>query len=177
MLLFADESEALTHPYLAQAWALRGTDLRIQAPGQARKVAMLGARDAATGKLVVHTSPTKRSSDFIALLERLDRHYGPRPGLSARSVVLVLDNGAIHTSKASRTALAARHWLTIEWLPRYTPELNDIERDWLHLKRHHLAHQTFNHPNQLDAAIHVAVTTINRERGQHHSWLNPRIAT
>ena len=36
-LLFGDESEALTHPYLAQAWARRGADLRIQAPGQAKK--------------------------------------------------------------------------------------------------------------------------------------------
>src|SRR5688572_15600769 len=30
-LLFVDESEALTHPYLARCWALRGTDLRIPA--------------------------------------------------------------------------------------------------------------------------------------------------
>jgi hypothetical protein len=41
MLLFADESEALTHPYLARAWAERGADLRVQAPGQAKKVAMM----------------------------------------------------------------------------------------------------------------------------------------
>jgi hypothetical protein len=39
VLLFADESEALTHPYLARAWAKRGADLRVPAPGQAKKVA------------------------------------------------------------------------------------------------------------------------------------------
>src|ERR1041384_675738 len=44
-LLFLDESEALTHPYLARCWARRGTELRIQAPGQAKKRAMLGAFD------------------------------------------------------------------------------------------------------------------------------------
>jgi DDE superfamily endonuclease len=44
-------------------------------------------------------------------------------------VVLVEDNGPIHTSKLSLAALAARaHWLIVEWLPRYAPELNDIER-------------------------------------------------
>lgn len=176
MLLFADESEALTHPYLAHAWARRGADLRVQAPGQACKVAMLGARDAATGELVIHTSRTKRSRDFIALLERLDRRYAPRPGRRHRPVVLVLDNGPIHTSKASRAALAARPWITVEWLPRYAPELNDIERDWLVLKRHHLAHQTFDHADHLDATIHAAVADLNRERGKHHSCLNLRIA-
>ena len=33
VLLFADESEALTHPYLARAWAERGADLRVQTSG------------------------------------------------------------------------------------------------------------------------------------------------
>ena len=80
VLLFQDESEALTHPYLAHAWAKRGADLRVEAPGQARKVAMIGALDFAAGTLVVETSRTKRSSDFIALLTRLDEIYGPRPG-------------------------------------------------------------------------------------------------
>src|SRR3954453_15543140 len=44
-LVFLDESEALTHPYLARCWARRGTELRIEAPGQAKKRAMLGAFD------------------------------------------------------------------------------------------------------------------------------------
>jgi hypothetical protein len=39
VLLFGDESDALTHPYLAHVWAKRGADLRIPAPGQAAKVA------------------------------------------------------------------------------------------------------------------------------------------
>lgn len=56
MLLFEDESEALTHPYLAHVWAGRGADLRVAAPGQARKVAMIGALDAAAGTLVVETA-------------------------------------------------------------------------------------------------------------------------
>jgi hypothetical protein len=35
----------ITHPYLAQVWARRGADLRIPAPGQSAKVAMLGVLD------------------------------------------------------------------------------------------------------------------------------------
>lgn len=168
MLLFADESEALTHPYLARAWAERGADLRVPAPGQAKKVAMMGALDHVARRLIVHTSPTKRSADFIALLHRLDGLYGPRPGLDTRPVVIVLDNGPIHISKATRAALAARaHWLTVEWLPKYAPELNDIELTWRDLKAHHLAHQTFADPDALDRAIHAAVADLNRERQTH----------
>ena len=167
VLLFGDESEALTHPYLAHAWAKRGADLRVPAPGQAAKVAMLGMLDWARRDLVVRTSRTKRSSDFIALLAELDRRWGPSPGEVMRPVVLVLDNGPIHTSKATRAALAERaHWLTVEWLPKYAPELNDIEPTWRDLKRHYLAHQTFTGPDDLDRAIHDAVTKLNAERNR-----------
>ena len=165
VLLFADESEALTHPYLARAWARRGADLRVPAPGQAKKVAIMGALDHAARRLIVHTSRTKRSADFIALLQTLDGLYGPRPGLRMKPVIIVLDNGPIHVSKATIAALAARaHWLTVEWLPKYAPELNDIEVVWHDLKAHHLAHQTFTDAEALDRAIHAAVTTLNIER-------------
>ncbi|MGH7091744.1 MAG: transposase [Stellaceae bacterium] len=145
-LLFGDEAEALTHPYLARAWAKRGAAPRVPAPGQARKRALLGVLDAAARRLIVNTSPTRRSGDFITLPGRLDALYapcsahgsspwaeGPRP---RKPVVLVLDNGPIHTSKASRAALAAHAWLTVEGLPKYAPELNDIERSWRDLKGH-----------------------------------------
>jgi transposase len=165
VLLYGDESEALTHPYLARAWAKRGADLRVPAPGQAKKVALIGSLDHLTRQLIVHTSPTKRSSDFIAHLEQLDRLYGPKPGRAPKPVVLVEDNGPIHVSKASLKALEARkHWLTVEWLPKYAPELNDIEVVWHDLKAHHLAHQTFTDGAALDRAVHAAVAALNRER-------------
>lgn len=168
MLLFADESEALTHPYLARAWAERGADLRVEAPGQAKRVAMMGTLDWRDHRLIVATSKTKRSADFIAFLEELDHHYGPKPGQCQSPVVIVLDNGPIHTSKATRAALAARnHWLSVEWLPKYAPELNDIETVWRDLKAHYLAHQTFADTEVLDRTIHNAVEALNLERKAH----------
>src|SRR3954469_21260656 len=106
-LLSGDEAEALTHPYLAHCWAARGADLRVEAPGRASKRALLGVLEHASRELIVSTSGTKRSADFIALLMRLDRAYGPTPGREDRPVVLVLDNGPIHTSGASRRGTGA----------------------------------------------------------------------
>lgn len=163
-LLFGDESEALTHPYLAHMWATRGADLRVEAPGQSRKVALLGVRDAFSGELILNTSATKRSSDFVHLLETIDRRYAPAPDEQGRQVVIVLDNGPIHTSKETTRALAERPWLRVEWLPKYAPELNDIERDWRHLKRHYLANQPVKDAEDLTRRILRAVAAINRER-------------
>lgn len=163
--MFGDESEALTHPYLARVWAKRGADLRVPAPGQAKKVAIVGSLDHLTRRLIVHTSPTKRSSDFIAHLGQLDRLFGPQPGRRLKPVVLVEDNGPIHVSRLTWSALDARkHWLRVEWLPKYAPELNDIEVVWHDLKAHHLAHHTFGNVEALDRAVHAAVQALNQER-------------
>ena|SRR5215475_10848358 len=54
--------------------------------------------------------------------------------------------------------------ITVEWLPKYAPELNDIEVVWHDLKAHHLAHQTFPDTEALDRAIHAGVAALNRER-------------
>jgi|ERR1700722_687081 hypothetical protein len=59
------------------------------------------------------------------------------------------------------------HWLTVEWLPKYAPELNDIEIVWGDLKARHLAHRTFTDLDTLDAAIHDAVAALNAERNRN----------
>ena len=155
MLLFADESEALTHPYLARAWAKRGADLRVPAPGQAKKVAMMGSLDYAAAS---SSSPPRAPSAAPTSLRICSCSTASmaRARRSRKPVVLVLDNGPIHVSKATLAALAERaHWLTVEWLPKYAPELNDIELVWGDLKAHHLAHQTFTDPDCLDKTIHA----------------------
>jgi transposase len=79
--------------------------------------------------------------------------------------VLVEGNGPIYTSMCALAALSARaHWLIGEWLPKYAPELSDIEAVWRDLKAHHLAHQTFADADALDHAIHQAVDALNDER-------------
>ena len=119
---------------------------------------MMGSLDHVTRQRIVQTSPAKRSAGFIAHLEPLDRLYGPKPGGTMTPVVLVDDNGQIHVGTATRAAREARrHWLTVEWLPKSAPELNDIEVVWHDLEAHHLAHQTFTSADAPDQAIDAAV--------------------
>jgi transposase len=105
----------------------------------------------------------------------------PAPGQAKQVAMLgsldhVTRQLIVHTSKLSRAALAARaHWLTVEWLPKYAPELNDIEPAWRDLKTHHLAHHTFQHADALDQAIHAAVQACNQQR-RPHPLVRPRIS-
>ena len=100
ILLYGDESEALTHLYLARAWALRSTACADTQQGQAKKVAIIGSLDHVTRQLIVHTSQTKRSRDYMAHLEQLDHPVGPRPGRAMKPVVLVEDNGPVRVASS-----------------------------------------------------------------------------
>ena len=113
-------------------------------------------------RLLVHTSATKRSTDFITLLDTIGLAYGTTE--RTRPLVVVLDTGPIHTRKATTKALAERPWLTVEWLPKYAAELNDIEHRWRDLKQNYLANRTFTDADDLDRTIHKAVHDLNRER-------------
>ena len=75
---------------------------------------MMGSLDYARRKLIVTTSPTKRSADFIDHLRLLDHLYGPKPGAPA-----IRERGA---------------WML--FLPPYSPDLNPIEMAFAKLKAH-----------------------------------------
>src|SRR4051812_27527501 len=91
---------------------------------------------------------------------------GPIPVIATttertRPLVAVLDNGPIHCGKLTTRALAERTRLTLEWLPKYAPELNDIERCWRDLKQHCLANRIFADPDALARTIPDAVVRLN----------------
>lgn len=164
VLLFEDESTCLTLPYLYRIWALPGEDLRIPTPGKAKARHIFGGHDHASGKLFAITRPRRTAKAFVEWLRRVDGWFGPE--VDGRLVYVVLDNARIHTCPRAQVALEERYWLRPVWLPKHAPELNDVERDWLHLKRNHLAHQMFTTPEELDHAIHQAIRDFNRVRAR-----------
>lgn len=163
VLLFQDESTCLTLPYLYRIWALPGEDLRLPTPGKAYPRHIFGGHEHISGKLFAITRPRRTAQAFVDWLRRVDRWFGP--DVDGRPVFVVLDNAQIHTCPRAQNALDARWpWLHVIWLPKHASDLNDIERDWLHLKRNDLAHLMFTTPEELDLAIRRAIRDFNRRR-------------
>ena len=98
VLLFADESEALTHPHLARAWAKRGADLRVPALAESQKIAMMGSLDYARRRLIVTTSRTKRARTSSRICMRsipsTARNPARRPSPSSSSPTTVRSTSA-----------------------------------------------------------------------------------
>lgn len=72
------------------------------------------------------------SANFVRYLEALEQRHM----VTGCEMFLVLDDGPCHTSKTSRTALAARaDWLHVVWLARFSLHLNQKQPEWKRLKR------------------------------------------
>lgn len=116
ILLYGDESEALTHSYLARAWAKSGANLRVPAPEKTRKVAIAGLAGSR------HTSTRRPYQPYqaqqrlpVAHLEQLDHLCGPMPGMADQAGRAGRGEWTDSVSKLSLAALAGRsHWLTVE---------------------------------------------------------------
>lgn len=118
---------------MTYAWRRRGHPLRIATPGANRRVAVCGAMRWPDGPFRFGFGLRQVNTDvFLELLPQL-RAHARRVG---RRIKLVLDNAGYFTSRRSAAAIdAARAWLTIVWLPRYSSEqLNEIEGLWKHLE-------------------------------------------
>ena len=70
-------------------------------------------------------------------------------------VVLILDRAGWHGSRALRVPAS----ITLVPLPAYSPELNPVERVWLHLKARFLSHRLLA---DYDAIANAACAAWNR---------------
>ena len=160
VLLFADEADIHLNPHRTAGWYLRGTPRPVPAAGTNQRRGIYGALAPYAQRLLAHTTRDKSAEGFVEFLRALLRTY------RHLHILLVLDNGPIHTAKIV-TAFLGQHAerITPLWLPKYSPNLNLIERVWGHLKRAALANVFFRTPARLLVAIHRAIAAFNCRRG------------
>jgi hypothetical protein len=136
-LHFEDETHLETNPHLSRVWHRVGAQPTVPAAGANRRLTVFGSvtgDGAARIELVTAAQDSAAFARYLALLDA-------RHAATGRHVLLALDNGPAHTSKASKQALAERaDWLEVLWLAKYAPALNPKEHEWRRLKRDHRGH-------------------------------------
>ncbi|MGB2517587.1 IS630 family transposase, partial [Shewanella algae] len=99
---------------------------RVVTPGNNRKHYLAGTLHTKTGKVLYVSSASKASELFIAVLEKLKRHYR-----KAKPITLILDNYIIHKSRKTLAWLKSNPKFRLLFQPVYSPWVNKIERLWL----------------------------------------------
>jgi transposase len=106
-----------------------------------KRVSMAGAlayrRDGRRARLYFQTCPDSYNDErLIEFVRHLRRHF------RGEHVILIWDGLPSNRSARMRRYLdEQRHWLEVERLPAYAPELNPVEGLWANLKGRDLANR------------------------------------
>jgi transposase len=141
--VYEDEIDIHLNPKIGADWMNAGTQKLVMTPGKNQKAYLAGTLDARDGTVLWVGGAAKDASLFVAMLEKLDRHY-----TKARRIHVILDNYGIHSSRVALAALRELSRVRLHFLPPYCPDENRIERLWQDLH----ANVTRNHKHPtLDA--------------------------
>jgi hypothetical protein len=164
-LYFLDECGFAPTLPTTYTWARLGTRVIVpDAAPQGRRVTVIGAL-APYGpqpRLTYHSRSGKiASAAFLAFLWRDVAQLPaaptalPPPYRRERPCVIVLDNYAVHRSAAVKDLLPALQaaGVTFFYLPPYSPELNEIEHLWRHIKHEEMPVRSFTEADALKAAV------------------------
>jgi len=165
-ICFQDESGISQRPFVQRTWAPRGQTPVLRAPCSWKRISVSAALayrwDGKRTSLYFDFTPgSYDANSLIAFLTKLHRH---RRG---RKTILIWDGLPAHKSRLMQSYLATqRHWLIVERLPAYAPDLNPVEPLWGNLKRKELAN--FCH-EELRETVRIAKRGL--QRIQHHRSL------
>lgn len=109
------------------------------------------------------------SERYLQLLQWQAHLAQQRLEQTGKITVIIQDGASFHRSKKVK-----QYWqrwqqqgLYIFFLPPYSPEMNPIEDEWLHLKRHELSSQIFD--DEYELAIALIYTIQNRANNGNYS--------
>jgi transposase len=148
---------SLNYP-LRNCWMKRGQQKTIPAfSGKRQYLHVIGAYNWRNDVVTCLDVERKNSDTFIEFLEKLLIETYP-----TQAVVLVMDNASYHYSAKVQAVLSLfEHRVQILWLPQYCPELNMIERFWLHLKHTAWANKLYLSLESLRQAVNQVLQKQN----------------
>lgn len=101
-----------------------------------------GAIEPASGEIFTLLLPSVNTEAMSVFLKELAQQY------PEENITLVMDGAGWHTAK--KLHIPAN--IKIVFLPPYCPELNPVERFWLHIKKELLRNKIYNSLDQLKDA-------------------------
>ena len=158
LIVFEDESGVSLLPSVRATWAPRGQTPVLRHPFNWKRLSLAGALayepDGSDAHLFFELRPGAYNDEtLIAFLSELNE-------VEQRNVLLIWDGLPSHRSRRMSDWIASqRHWLSVERLPGYAPDLNPIENVWGNLKSQELANLC---SNMIDQVADIAAAGLDR---------------
>ena len=121
---------------------------------------IFGALRYGDGKFIGATHLTKNGTAFCELLIQL-AHRAKR---TRKKIILISDNASFHKTKAAERLLKElRRWVKVVWLPKYSSDLNDIERFWKTVKSTFFANTLYRSEEEFERHVDEVVERLNHD--------------
>lgn len=161
-LKYLDESGCYCQSPTDYAYAPRGQQKRLQQTRRrGRRVNIWGVWEPQVIFEYALMLGSLTAQTYLKLMEWQAQIAQQRLEVTEKLTVIIQDNASVH-----RCQLTQQHWqrwqqqgLFIFFLPPYSPQMNRIEEQWLHLKRDELACQIFSDEYDLALAIISGIET------------------
>ncbi|BAC91208.1 transposase [Gloeobacter violaceus] len=168
VIKYLDESGFSLPSIMNYTWAKRGEQKRIEQPARhGKRISVLGIYCPESSFDYGVCFGSIKSATYIELMEWEAKKALQRLQESGQITVIVQDNYSVH-----------RHWrvrekwpqwqeqgLYIFFLPPYSPQLNDIEGEWLQIKRHGMQGRSYEMEYELGVAVIEAIDGRYRHKG------------
>ena len=126
-IFFADEISTKLHPKQGFVWTRHGR-VHVKTACSHKKLVSIGATAPKTGDQVISISEKNNADAFIIFLKKmLEEVKG--------NIFLIIDNYPVHNAKKVRAFLAENDRISLKFLPKYSPDLNPIERFWGYIRK------------------------------------------
>jgi transposase len=158
LIMFEDESGVSLLPSVRATWAPRGHTPVLRHPFNWKRLSLAGALayepDGSDAHLFFELRPGAYNDE--TLIEFLSELHDDEQ----RAVLLIWDGLPSHRSRRMLDWLATqRHWLSVERLPGYAPDLNPLEQAWGNLKSQELANLC---SDTIDQVADIAAEGLDR---------------
>jgi len=162
-IVFQDESGFSLLPSVRSTWAPKGQTPVLHHHFNWKRLSMSAALcfrpDGTEASLVFGMQPGAYNDESIMeFLTELHRH------LDGDKVTLVWDGLPSHRSRSMRAFIKSqRHWLVVERLPAYAPDLNPVEQVWGNLKGGELANLCLDTIGEAEEIVDQGLCRIGNE--------------
>src|SRR5712692_4605644 len=170
-IFFQDESGVSERPSVRRTWAPKGETPVLIHSFNWKKLsicAAIGYRwDGRRSRVFFQTRPGSYDTDsLVTFLKDLRRE------IRGQKVILIWDGLPAHKSRIMTDyLLSQRHWLTVERLPGYAPDLNPVETLWGNIKGQELANRCAEDLAELDSAVRAGMKRVRKSRKLPFSFL------
>jgi transposase len=141
ILLYEDESRIHAYQALRSTWFQKGKQKQVPTFGHHASVSLFGAVNVLNGEFLCQVADNCQAPAFHSFMQYVLDYYPDK------AVVMVLDRARIHDAKELQPFFEECEDRLIRlFLPKYSPNLNPVERIWKWLKETVI--QNRFHPNK-----------------------------